>query len=46
MLEKGGFQDVNVDFKKKTATCKVPAAIKDEDIEKAVVGQFSVKVQN
>ena len=46
MLEKGGCQDVNVDFNSKTATCKVPAAVKDEDIEKAVVGQFSVKVKN
>jgi len=46
MLTKAGCQDVNVDFKTKKATLKVPAAVTDEDITKAVGGQFSAKIQN
>jgi hypothetical protein len=46
MLEKGGCKDVKIDYAAKTATCTVPAAIKDEDIAKAVSGKFSAKVQN
>ena len=46
MLEKGGCEDVKVDFANKTATCKVPVGITDEQIAKAVSGSFSAKVQN
>ena len=46
MLEKGGCEDVKIDYAAKTATCKVPASVKDEDLAKAVSGKFSAKIQN
>jgi len=45
MLEKGGCEDVEIDFASKTATCKVPASVKDEDVAKAVKGRFSASVK-
>jgi len=46
MLEKGGCEDVKIDYAGKTVTCKVPAGMKDEEIAKAVKGKFSAKVEN
>ncbi|MHC4939357.1 MAG: hypothetical protein ACYTHK_10340 [Planctomycetota bacterium] len=45
MLTAIGCEEVKIDYKTGTATLKVPATVKDEDIEKAVTGKFSATVQ-
>jgi len=45
MLETAGCTDVKIDYKAKTASCTVPAAVTDEMIEKAVTGKFSADVK-
>ena len=45
MLEKGGCEDVTIDYKTKTATVKVPAAVTDEMLSKSMSGQYSATVK-
>ena len=44
MLEKGGCEEVKIDYKTKTATVKVPTAVTDEMLTKSMSGQYSAKV--
>ena len=44
MLEKGGCEDIEIDYAGKTATMKVPTKVTDEMLTKAVTGRFSAKV--
>ena len=45
MLETAGCEDVTIDYNAKTATMKVPATVKDDQVEKAVTGKFSASVK-
>ncbi len=45
MLETGGAKDIEIDYSAKTATMKIPSAVTDEMVTKAVSGRFTATVR-